>query len=211
MGQHAEFLTGLFTQGVVMFPVSTTFETHDDVASIAILHEAYETARFDLAGPMIHFEQRIALEASKLVRRILWAVANHSERPEVLEKILRMSRAAATPGDHFSADLTFRFLPGILHRLRSMSPNDVLVSLMVKLLLNWPLSGVMADIYEPPGVALDFQGHQGLAMLYGERLAQNDRENWWPNGRGREYAELVFEGLGRKSQKWHAKTGVLNV
>src|SRR5438093_406611 len=56
----------------------------------------------------------------------------------------------------------------------------------------WPLSGVLADIDEPPLLPVDLGGHPGLLLLYAERLARQRRPAWVADGPAREYIELVF-------------------
>ena len=103
----------------------------------------------------------------------------------------------ANASTHLSVDLTFRFLPQVLRRARGIDPGDALVTMIADVLRAWPLSGVLADLDEPPvePKSLGFSGHSGLMLLYAERLATHDRSTWRPaDGPALEYFELVAPG-----------------
>jgi hypothetical protein len=60
------------------------------------------------------------------------------------------------------------------------------------------LSGLLADISEPPTTPLDFGNHLGLQMLYAERLVERPRASWIPQqGTTRQWIEYVFQEHNR--------------
>ena len=110
---------------------------------------------------------------------------------------LRMPHPPRSPEEHLGADLALRFLPGILQRLLARDPGDELVAAVRRLLCDWPLSGVLADVREPPTSPLDFGGHLGIRFLYAERLADRERPGWFPPAEASDGLELVRQALGR--------------
>ena len=70
--------------------------------------------------------------------------------------------------------------------------------LIERVLRRWPLSGVLAGLDEGPTAPLDLGGHEGLMLLYAERLSRRDAPAWRPSGRPLEYVELV-EAAGEGS------------
>ena len=68
-------------------------------------------------------------------------------------------------------------------RARALDPADALVGLLERVLRQWPLSGVLAGLDEGPTSPLDFGGHEGLMLLYAERLARGPSPSWRPSGR----------------------------
>jgi hypothetical protein len=78
-----------------------------------------------------------------------------------------------------------------------MAQNDALPVALEHTLRQWPLSGVLADIVEPPLTPVEFGGHAGLHFLYAERLAEHERPGWFPAGQGMQYVELVWQHLGK--------------
>ena len=135
--------------------------------------------------------------AAELVRQSSWFLVNRSEPVEAMARVLMMPRPPRSANEHLSADLSFRFLPQILRRARSIAPGDLLAKFLGDLLHDWPLSGVLSDVDRAPGTVGDLGGHPGLWMLYAERLAVDERPDWMPDGELRGYVELVFRGLGK--------------
>ncbi len=137
-----------------------------------------------MAGPRIAFDAEIAGAAAEFLRQAGWALVNRDDRMSDLVKRLKMPRSPLTPSHHLSADLTLRHVPQVLRRARGLDPSDPLVSLLASALRDWPLSGVLSDVEEGPRVALNFDGHRGLMLLYAERLVGNDRPGWRPTTNG---------------------------
>lgn len=187
-----EFLAELFDRGKIVFRAAP--RDRPSAVGVAVLAEAFEAYSLTIAGPRIAFDADIACAAAEFVRQAAWALVNRDDRMNDLAKRLKMPGSPLTPSHHLSADLTLRHLPQVLRRTRGLDPADPVVSLLANELRNWPLSGVLSDVAEPPLLALDFGGHPGLLLLYAERLIGNDRPGWRPvaNGPGRDYYELVL-------------------
>ena len=77
-------------------------------------------------------------------------------------------------------------------------PAGVLVIGLERLLREWPLSGVLADLEGGPTTSINFGEHQGLQLLYAERLVETDRPDWVPTtGPAREWVERVYHERGK--------------
>jgi MoxR-vWA-beta-propeller ternary system domain bpX4 len=187
----AEFLHDLLFAGKVVVRDRPSSSARHRSEAIGLLGRAFADYRLSVAGPLIDFDATTALAAAELVRQACWFLVNHDEPDEELEKRLTMPAPPTLPAQHLSADLTLRYLPQIHRRARALAAADRLPELLASILRQWPLTGVLADVPEQPTTALDFAGHPGLLLLYAERLAQNDRSAWQPEGRGTEYVELV--------------------
>jgi hypothetical protein len=146
----------------------------------------------------IAFDAAVACEAAELVRQACWSAVCHDEAADLIRGRFVMSRAPRSASQHLSADLTFRYLPQILGRARALGPSDPFIGFLSDVMRQWPLSGVLSEVREPPLGPLDFGGHEGLMLLYAERLVRHARPAWVPaTGRPREYAALVFQECGR--------------
>lgn len=158
-----------------------------------VLQGAYAVHALDVAGPAIPFEPGVAEAAAAVVFRACRALVDREERPEELARSLALPRPPASPSDHLSADLTFRYLPGIYRRARGIDPGDSLVSSLAALMRLWPLSGVLADLDDGPDPPPDLTDHPGLMLLYAERFARlgGRRPSWRPSGRAAEFVDLV--------------------
>jgi hypothetical protein len=161
-----------------------------------LLRGAFADYRLDVAGPLIPFDPAAAVAAVEFVGWACWFLLHRQEPPAEVESCLPRLAPPTMPGQHFSADLTFRFLPQVHRRSRALNADDPLTRRLEQLLRQWPLSGVLADVLDPPEAPVELGGHPGLLLLYAERLADNLRPAWVPAGPALEYVELVFEERG---------------
>jgi hypothetical protein len=195
----AKFLHGLFQDGRIVLDNRPVAVESERAAALAVLAAEFESHRLDLAGDPIPFDPETALIAGSLIRQLAWFLVNRSEPVEVMERLLVIPKAPNSASEHLSADLTFRFLPLIYRRARSISPDDRLSLFLKDLLKAWPLSGVLSDLAEGPESVGELGGHPGLWMLYAERLALSEKPEWMIQGAARGHIELVFQGLGKGS------------
>ena len=197
MDGFAEFLAGLFRDGSVSLsePPGRAGGTSTEAAEV--LRAAYETDALDLAGPPLPFDPALAAEAGRVVRLTCWALVSREDRGDDLARRLTLGRSPVTAVDHASADLLLRYLPKVYRRARAVDPSDALVGSLGELLRRWPLSGVLADLDEPPLSEPGFE-HPGLMLRYAERLDANPRDAWRPeSGPLREWVERVGAGGDR--------------
>jgi hypothetical protein len=197
MATLGEFLQTLFEDGRIVLKGRPEPTEADRAGALRVLEAAFDLHRLDVAGPPIGFDPASALTAAELVRRSAWFLVNRSESVREMERSLTRPRPPLTSGEHLSADVSFRFLPQVYRRARSIAPGDYLASFLSDLLRAWPLSGVLSDLAEGPKDVGDLGGHPGLWMLYAERLALDEKPAWMPDGASKAYVELVFAGLGK--------------
>jgi hypothetical protein len=104
--------------------------------------------------------------------------------------------AEPSPRTDYSADLFFRYLPGVADFIERLSPGDPLLARVASLAAEWPLS--------TPGMKLAgaataerveaFIGHAGLRRLYADRvLAAGDASRL---GEHPKLAEALREAIG---------------
>jgi hypothetical protein len=198
MSSLVTFLNQLLQEGEIVFRERPVPSEADVAPAIALLERRYGDHRLDVAGPEISFHGATALAAAELVRQAAWFLLNHTEPAGELEKQLRMPGPPTSPAQHLSGDLLLRFLPQIHRRARAHAPDDRLTRLLATILRQWPLSGVLSEVEEEPLTSLELIDHPGLLLLYAERLARHEKPNWVPQGRAREYVELVYQELGHR-------------
>lgn len=189
------FLHRLFREGSAVLRERPRLAAGERAEALALLEGAYAACRLDVAGPPIAFDAVAGLAAAELLGGACWFLVNRTEPPDEVERALALPGRPATAAQHLSADLTLRFLPQVHRRARSLAPDDRLTELLADVLRRWPLSGVLADVTEPPLTPPEFD-HPGLRLLYAERFVRAEKPAWLPGGPGREYVELV--GGGRR-------------
>jgi hypothetical protein len=201
MSAFHEFLAQLLDDGKIVFRSARPPEDRPRARDVETLARAFESYQLTVAGPPIRFDPQVAAGAAEFVRQASFALVSRAEGVAVLEKRLRLPGPPVTASQHLSADLTLRYVPQIVRRSRGLDPFDPLAGLLEKALRFWPLSGVLSEGEEGRSVALDFDGHAGLMLMYAERLIQNDRPQWRPEppGLAWEYYELVLAEHGRSA------------
>lgn len=192
MKDFEQFLSRLFDAGQVIFHAPPERVADPPGGAVRLLSRVFEGYRLEVAGPLLPLDSGLACEAGELLRQACWALVSRGESAEQWKRRLTMRRPPRTPAEHLSADLLFRYLPQVHRRARAIDPEDPVTRLLTELLRQWPLSGVLADIDEPPLADLDFGDHHGLLLRYAERLVDHDRPSWRPErGRLVEYIEWV--------------------
>jgi MoxR-vWA-beta-propeller ternary system domain bpX4 len=198
MDAFEEFLGPLFEEGRIIFRRKPDPVTAPSSGAIGLLERAYADYRLDIAGAAIAFDAGIAGAAAEVVRQASWALVSHQDRVKDLERRLAMPHPPSTASHHLSADLVLRYLPQVHRRARALDPSDALVGLVKRVLRSWPLSGVLAGLDEGPTAPLDLGGHEGLMLLYAERLSgrATSMSAWRPSGRALDYVELIAAEAG---------------
>jgi hypothetical protein len=188
----AEFLPRLLEHGEVRFGQRPTIAQANRTQAGTLLQQAFERYRLDVGGRLIAFDVETALAAAEVVCMTCWYLVNREEREEALKQAVHLAESPRSAAAHLSADLTLRYLTYVHRRARALDPADVLTAQTADILRRWPLSGVKSDVEEPPLTPLDFDGHDGLMLLYAERYVRRPKLAWQPpEGRLRETIELA--------------------
>jgi hypothetical protein len=196
MSALTPFLDRLFTTGEARL---TGRPEPDDLRDVEeVLRRAFAEYRLDMAGPLIDLDPVAGYDAALFVARACWFAVSREEPPEQVAKLLPAIADPKTPAAHLSIDLTLRYAVTIYRRVHAQNAEDVLAIRLADTFRRCPLTGVLSDVAEGPTGDLTFGGHEGLELLYAERLAANSRSAWLPaNGRLRERVELVLQQLGK--------------
>ncbi len=195
MAEFAEFLETVLTDGRIVLSLAPGEK--DDPFASEILARAYATQALSLAGPMLPMDDGVALAAGRVLHWSAWCFVNPGLALEAPERRLLMPMQPMSPAQHLSADLCLRYLPILLRRARANVQDEMLPRMLRQTLRDWPLSGVLSDIAEPPSSPIGFGTHPGVNFLYAERLLKHTRSGWIPDGIAREYAELVWREHGQ--------------
>jgi AcrR family transcriptional regulator len=191
MAAFTDLVRRLLDEGSVRLREPPLLRPAEHEPVLEVLSSRFLQHRLDVAGEPISFAPTVALRAAELLAWSCWFLLNRTAPAEEVEHRLAALPSPRSAADHLSADLLLRFLPQVHRRARAANPKDPLTVRLEDTLRRWPLSGVLADLDEPPLAAIDFD-HPGLRLLYAERLADRPRPAWLPEGPTYEYVELVF-------------------
>src|SRR5262245_15298408 len=196
MSTLAEFLDHLFATGEARLAALPEPGDRRDVHSA--LRRAFAEYRLGVAGPPIEFDADAAAAAALFTSRACWFAVSRDEPPEQVAAIMQPFSEPKTAAAHLSVDLTLHYVVTVHRRLRAQTPDDLLPSRLAEMLRQCPVTGVLADLADPPAGDMSVAGHPGLEMLYAERLACHFRPSWLPAaGRIREVVEWVFQQQGK--------------
>jgi len=196
VSDFTDFLEELLHGGRIVFERPPSHSGRDRAKAKALLEDVYADYVLEIAGPAIEFDPARALQAAELTWLACWLLVSQDEDDRSF-KLLEMGRLPRSPAEHLSADLLLRFLPQVHRRAKGKTNANQLAETLARILRQWPLSGALAQIEEPPLTDLDFGGHPGLMLLYAERLATAEKAGWTPGGQALEYVEWVFQERGK--------------
>lgn len=203
------WLRGVLQEGASLLSEPLSLPAAEVAEVTQILQSEFHLHALDVGGAKMEFSPTFALKAAKLLAQACWVYVANAGSPE---SPLALALEPRGPADHLAVDLCFRFLPVVYRRAKMRSLESVLVRELNAILRRWPLSGVLADLEEGPLIEPAFQDHQGLQILYAERLVQFPRATWVPSaGKAREWVEFVFHEhqkslpvMGRNEESPHA-------
>jgi hypothetical protein len=190
-----DLLDRLLTAGEVVLTTRPVLSPADRPRLTDRLRAAFDTHALSVAGPPLPFDAELALAAAECVSAACWFAVSHTETSEELERAVTLPDPRS-PAAHLSGDVLLRFLPHLYRRSRARAADDPLTIRLADVLRRWPLSGVLSDVAEAPLTPLEFGGHHGLLLLYGERLAAHDRPAWRPAA-GRAAEAFALAGGGQ--------------
>ena len=186
----ARFLQVLFTRGEVVFRRPPVVVSQHDTEALRVLETEYKRYALDLPGRLPPLHAETALKAAEVLRQACWFMLSHDEDDDQVQQMVEWQGVATRQAQHYSADLTLRFVARVHRRVKALNPADTLLRALEGTLRRRPLSGVLCDIDEPP-FDIEFGEHEGLMLLYAERYARHSKPGWQPQGRTNEYIELV--------------------
>jgi len=192
----SDWFQRLFNEGEDHFTEPPEWPS-DESEILSILSGAHATESLHLPGAEIPFVAETAIAAAQLTLMACWFYLNMPEETNS-HQLLPTMNSPKSPADHLSADLTFRYLAGVYQRSFVRGKDHRLTIELQHLLRNWPLSGVLTDLREPPSSDLNFCDSATLQFLYAERLTRFPRAAWMPiEGLARQRVELVFHRFGK--------------
>ncbi len=191
MTPFRDWLSRLLHEGESIQEAPPRLSSGEEADVIADLRAAFDRHALDVAGPRLVFDESAALGAARVVAEACWLLVGTDGTERMA---LKHGAEPDSPVAHLSADVTLRFLPAVYRRSRVRFPDGPLTAELDRVLREWPLSGVLADLDGSPTTPPEFGGHPGLQLLYAERLVRVNRPGWLPaNGAAREWAERVYQ------------------
>jgi len=169
----SRFLTNLLDNGTVQVSKAREIPAEDRVEAQRLLTHFERAFRLSLAEEPPPLELGLAVAAGQTLYRLCQCLVFRELLPDqALAQGDRLPDAPRTAGDHYSADLTLRFLPDVWRLAKEAAEGDPLVTSIRELAAHWPLSSVgMPDL---PAPAIDsITDHPALMALYVDRIIEH--------------------------------------
>jgi hypothetical protein len=187
------FIGDLLEKGKVTVAGQIGAFTEEDLgASEALLRQYYQEDVLEMPGTAPEFSAEAALWGSRYLYYAVQLAALRDLGEDVVEQYLQDFAGPLTPAAIYSIDLTFRYLPDLLHLAKGMAPGDVLVAKLKKTALRWPFSSVGTEAVGEADLDV-ILGHCSLQAAYVDRII---REKDAARTGHPQITELVRQALG---------------
>ncbi len=139
----SEFLNCLFRNGRVRVPRLAEISDEELRAADGVLAAFEQECRQDLPAT----PPPLCLPAARWAATMFYRACQFVAFRDAGEDLMAQTLAVACPhGDppavHYSVDLTFRYLPGLMQLARSASQRDPLLTHLARWAVEWPLASV---------------------------------------------------------------------
>jgi hypothetical protein len=140
--------------------------------AVQYLYDCYQQETVDYPHQAPVFDDQAALWAALIVYYAAQAILNRKATLEELTGFFDSYKGRVSAGSVLSADLSLRFLPDLLDKLKSVNPDDGLILLLETQLAEWPYAAIGYDLATKP---IDYWDNACLLQCYADRvLAHKD-------------------------------------
>jgi hypothetical protein len=163
---------------IVVFRKQFETKVSEESEVVFFLETEYENEATDYPFTAPAFHPGAALWAAKIVYFGAQLLLFRQETANNLDTLFPNFKDSKSEGAQLSADLCLRFLPSILHKLREIDPDDLLIAKMEALLLEFPYSGI-GYFGEPDKLRVEdyFLKNDCCAMLLANRVIEKQDRN----------------------------------
>jgi hypothetical protein len=187
------FITDLLEKGQVTVTKGLTLFSEEDLQETAsVLEQYYKQDVLEMPFIAPAFSSQAALWGVTYLYRATQFALIRDLGEEAVQAHLTDFSGPITPEAIYSADLTLRYLPDLLHLAKGLAPDDVLVTCIKTTLARWPFSSAgtagLGEVEHGPVWA-----HKSLKYAYIDRIIKHkDTERAYQEP----VAELIREVLG---------------
>jgi len=122
------------------------------------------------------FDEHAALWSSKILFHAAQLVMYRQHDAESLSNYFPQFPYAKTASAILTADLSLRFVPGILSYLEQIDVEDELIPILKKLLKEWHYSGLLSQVDLGTPEFSETYDHQCLLQLYVDRVIEQKQK-----------------------------------
>ena len=163
------FLNDLFEHGrVATKSVDVSVDDQQEAIRLLREYECHDRANWPAGQP--EFSEQIGLWSANLLYRACHFVVERDANPESLQRALTVKPPQPpSAAAHYSADLTFRFLPDVVKLAKTAAEDDPLGEMLLNLARQWPLASVGMTAVQNVDVSC-IAGNPCLLQAYVDRV-----------------------------------------
>jgi hypothetical protein len=145
----------------------------------AYLRQCYQDEQLNYPHEAPAFDADAALWGALLLYDAAQAILNRQATLEEIKPLFAAYSGDKTTAAILSADLSLRFLPNLLEKLKTINPDDGLIVLLEQQLAQWPYSAIGYTIAAPQLPTQKIQ-HPCLHQLYADRIIAQKATQFLP-------------------------------
>lgn len=142
-------------------------DEEENQLAVAYLQDIYQQEALDYPYQAPDFEAQAALWGAQLLYHAAQAILNRKATLEDLAPLFQGYAFEKTAAAVVAVDLSLRFLPDLLEKLKNINPDDGLILLLEQQLELWPYSAIGYPIQALPQEEL---ANDCLRQLYTDRI-----------------------------------------
>jgi len=183
----------LTTNKLALFGRINTITEAQELEVLTLLETTYKNESIGYPDTAPDFDKQAASWSSKILFYAAQLVMYRQHSGEQLSSFFPPYSLPKTAAAILTADISLRYLPGILKYLEQIDLEDALIPIIKELLNKWHYSGLISDMDLE---VLDIQTtltNPCLATLYVDRIIEYKRKNM---GQKKEIKPMVLAALG---------------
>ncbi len=142
-------------------------DPQEKAVALDYLHELYQKEALEHPHQTPEFDPAAAAWGALLLYYAAQAILNRSASLEEIMPLFESYTGQVTASAVFSVDLSLRFLPDLIDKLKIVNPDDGLILLLEQQLAAWPYSAIGYELVTPPPLGLD---NPCLLQCYANRI-----------------------------------------
>jgi hypothetical protein len=174
------FTSRLLSEGHAAVESPEDIPSEDQVSTAHILAEFEQIWRLGMPGEAPEFQSEVAVWAARQFYRACQYVLFRNEDNFDFQPLACETELQKLPSAHYSADLTFRFLPDVIKQVRITASEDPLLSDLLCWAHSWPLSSVGVegvDLNQQQSALEAISRNPSLLRMYADRIIKHRDES----------------------------------
>lgn len=131
---------------VILYDKLITISKEEETDTVSFLEAEYEREILEYPGTVPAFNQEAALWAAKTVYLAAQLLLNRAHKISDLELLLHECREKHDASAIISADICLRFLPQIVAEMKRIDPEDLVIPILEKHLIQFHYSAIGFEI-----------------------------------------------------------------